>query len=259
MVEELNMRRRFMNHSTTWDYSNYLTIEAIEDVSVLFDVEVQWTTNGINWKTSNRVIAKSGQLVSIKGNIMQEKTLHAYWNDGAYNLKGNIMSLLFGDDAKEKTSMLGYNFNSLFSGSNVITVEKGFLPATELSSSCYSHMFLNCNSLTTAPELPATTLANNCYERMFEGCTNLVNAPALHATVLWNSCYYGMFYNCSKLNNITMLATKISASDCLHDWVKGVASTGTFVKHPDMTSLPRGDNGIPNNWLLQDTTDNPEE
>ena len=87
-------------------------------------------------------------------------------------------------------------------------------------------MFQNCTSLTTAPELPATTLAQYCYSKMFNGCTNL--------------------------NYIKMLATDISANGCLSNWVKGVASTGKFVKHSNMTSLPKGANGIPSGWSVTD-------
>jgi hypothetical protein len=87
-------------------------------------------------------------------------------------------------------------------------------------------MFFDCTSLTTAPELPATTLADYCY--------------------------YEMFWRCSKLNNITMLATDIGATACLYTWVYGVSSTGTFTKHPEMTSLPSGDSGIPSGWTIVD-------
>jgi hypothetical protein len=61
-----------------------------------------------------------------------------------------------------------------------------------------------------------------------------------------------MFYNCKKLNYIKMLATNISASKCLTNWVSGVASTGTFVKNPTMTSLPTGTSGIPSGWTVVD-------
>jgi hypothetical protein len=47
-----------------------------------------------------------------------------------------------------------------------------------------------------------------------------------------------------------MLATDISAIDCLYNWVSNVASTGTFVKHPNMTTLPTGTNGIPSGWTV---------
>jgi hypothetical protein len=126
------------------------------------------------------------------------------------------------------------------------------LPATTLSKSCYYAMFYGCTSLTTAPELPATTLATYCYDRMFYGCTSLTTAPELPATKLANYCYRNMFNSCRKLNYIKMLATDISAINCLYGWVSGVAPAGTFIKHPDMTSLPAGNNGIPSGWTVVD-------
>ena len=126
------------------------------------------------------------------------------------------------------------------------------LPATKLASNCYQQMFQGCTSLTTAPKLPATTLIQECYYYMFKGCTNLTTAPELPATKLASNCYSSMFDNCSKLNYIKMLATDISASNCLSGWVSGVASSGTFVKHPNMISLPSGGNGIPYGWTVED-------
>ena len=61
-----------------------------------------------------------------------------------------------------------------------------------------------------------------------------------------------MFSGCTNLNYIKMLATDISADGCLETWVNNVSSTGTFVKDPNMTSLPTGDSGIPNGWTVQD-------
>ena len=111
-------------------------------------------------------------------------------------------------------------------------------------------MFEGCTSLTTAPKLPATTLTKYCYASMFYNCTSLTTAPELPATTLAESCYEYMFRDCTKLNYIKMLATDISASDCLRSWVSSVASSGTFVKHPDMTTLPTGSSGIPNGWTV---------
>ena len=47
-----------------------------------------------------------------------------------------------------------------------------------------------------------------------------------------------------------MLATDINAYDCLSNWVYGVAATGTFTKAAEMTSLPEGNNGIPEGWSI---------
>ena len=149
------------------------------------------------------------------------------------------------------TALASNCYQYMFGGCTSLTTAPA-LPATTLAGGCYSGMFNNCTSLTTAPALPATTLANYCYQYMFNGCTKLTTAPALPATTLTNSCYSYMFYRCTKLNYIKCLATDISAPYCTKNWVSGVASTGTFVKNPDMASWPTGDNGIPTGWTVQD-------
>ena len=125
------------------------------------------------------------------------------------------------------------------------------LPATELASSCYDCMFQNCTSLVTAPELPATTLTVSCYYFMFSNCTSLVTAPALPATELASHCYYFMFYGCTSLNYIKALFTTKPSSTYTDNWVKGVSSTGTFVKSANATWDVTGNQGIPSGWTVQ--------
>ena len=183
-------------------------------------------------------------------------------NNPSCSVSGNIMSLLYGDDFIGKTDLTGYDgvFYFLFAGNALIGVDSPItdasnlvLPATTLSYACYYLMFAGCTGLTVAPSiLPATTLADGCYQSMFDGCTSLVNAPELPATTLADGCYYYMFSNCNSLNYIKMLATDISANNCLNNWVSGVSSTGTFVKHPDMNYLPIGSDGIPEGWTVVD-------
>lgn len=135
---------------------------------------------------------------------------------------------------------------------SLITAPK--LPATTLATGCYSSMFNGCTSLTTAPELPATTLAQSCYYAMFDSCTSLTVAPKLPATTLVSQCYRGMFYGCTSLNSITCLAIDIYATNCLYNWVRNVAESGTFSKNVDMEDWTTGINGIPTKWTVQDAS-----
>ena len=128
------------------------------------------------------------------------------------------------------------------------------LPATNLASGCYNMMFSGCTKLEEAPELPATTLASNCYWDMFSNCTSLTSAPTLPAATLPSGAYGQMFHGCSNLSFVTCLATDISASDCLYNWLYGVADNGTFVKAANMTDWPRSASGIPESWNVQDAS-----
>ena len=237
-----------------------------------------WTTlaNNANTPTihqGDKIMWKNASSISSAG-------FGRFASTGKYNVEGNVMSIPYGDNfiGQETIPISMQNtFMYLFSGcTGVTSAENLSLPATTLVSNCYNAMFKDCTSLTTAPqlpattltggcyrdmfrgctsllaspELPATTLSKNCYRDMFYGCTSLDTAPELPATTLADGCYQNMFLNCRNVSYIKMLATDISASLCLNNWVNGVAATGTFVKATSQTSLPSGDNGIPRGWTV---------
>jgi hypothetical protein len=102
--------------------------------------------------------------------------------------------------------------------------------------------------------MPATSIAMHAYSSMFQGCAQMVKAPELPAPTLTNSCYNEMFRDCSSLSHIRCYATDISAYNCTYNWVNGVAPTGTFVKHTDMSGWSTGNDGIPTDWVIQNYT-----
>ena len=268
----------------------YLTFEAIESgtfkfsgttsahtLSYSLDDGTTWTTLAHNTDTPT---ISAGSKIMWKGNLTPQsyEGIGRFVATGRFDVYGNIMSLLYGDDFVGQTSLTGkafafeylfrynskvvsaqnlilptttlaeYCYDSMFEGCTSLTTAPA-LPATTLARFCYYYMFHNCTSLTTAPELPATTLAEYCYQFMFEGCTSLTIAPELPATKMASRCYGYMFHNCTNINYIKMLATDISASNALTNWVNGVSSTGTFVKAAGVT-IPTGDSGIPSDWTV---------
>ena len=132
------------------------------------------------------------------------------------------------------------------------SAENLILPATTLTESCYNYMFYGCTSLTTAPELPATTLADYCYMNMFDGCYGIETAPVLPALTLEVSCYNCMFFDCGSLMNVTCLATDISATSCLSDWLEAVSFVGTLHKNPLATNVWEPGVNIPEEWTVKD-------
>ena len=214
--------------------------------------KIEYSINNGKWIRieGKKLSVLSGDTIRVRGtnNVYDNNT---FGGTAYFNLSGNIMALIGGVNY-ENLKELNYSraFQQIFANSNVVEASELLLPATELSEYCYRSMFSGCTSLTTAPALPATTLAQYCYYSMFEGCTSLTTAPELPATTLVSSCYQSMFENCTSLNYIKCLATDISAYYCTSGWVYGVASTGTFVKSPNMTEWATGDNGIPSGWTV---------
>ena len=247
----------------------------------------EWTSITSNTGSSApSITVTNGDKIQFRGNNEQyyDSSSYAYnsfsGSTALFEAEGNIMSLIYGDDFKNRltissdyvfaglfryctklvsaenlvlpaTTLASHCYNYMFDRCTSLTTAP-VLPATTLAQSCYYSMFQNCTSLTTAPELPATTLADYCYKYMFMYCSSLTTAPELPASTLAYSCYSGMFLGCTNLNYIKCLATDISASDCIYSWVKGVASTGTFVKKSNMTSWRTGTSGIPTGWTVQD-------
>lgn len=169
-----------------------------------------------------------------------------FWIKGEAYVYGNIMSLLSKDEYESLKSVPSYAFYELFYGGNGYDgywndfslfshpTKKLLLPATILNKYCYSRMFFNCASMTTAPELPAEILTDNCYSLTFSGC--------------------------SSLNYIKALFTTTPSDAYTLDWVYNVSDTGTFIKNEEATWDVVGDNGVPNGWTIQASqADNSDE
>lgn len=239
--------------------------------STINNSSIQYSLNdGATWFTLNRgiqssyieagrkIMWKSSSLRPVGWDDLGINGIGSFYSTGKFNIEGNIMSLLFGDDFRGKTSLTGYDyaFLGLFgspANTNIMNIDNLVLPATTLSLGCYMYLFAGCSQLTTVPSdlLPSTTLADSCYLSMFDGCSSLTTAPVLNALSLPTYSYEGMFANCPSLNYVKCLATDISAAACTAQWLDGVASSGTFVKNSSMNSWTTGINGIPSNWSVQ--------
>lgn len=217
------------------EYSNqYLTFEILEGGTVTWRVTsndiaktIQYSINGGSWKSltastsgASFDVAK-GDVVRFKGNNDRYSTgifsYNRFVTTCTFNVMGNIMSLVSGDDFESSSSSFSstYVFGRMFyQCSGLVSAEKLALPASTLTDNCYEGLFYNCPSLKKAPELPAESLADYCYRYMFSGCTSLESAPKLPATTLAKSCYSMMFSSCTSLKSAPALPAQDLASYC---------------------------------------------
>ena len=253
--------------ATQHDYSqDYFTIVSLEDnnditfslftnddtpsnISVSTDGGSTWVQYTSSYPSTVIGNLDTGEKLLLKSNLIN--SFNFIRSVKTINVEGNIMSLIYGDNfANQTTLTIVSQLANIFKAAPIVSAQNLILPATTLTTGCYTSMFQGCTSLTAAPALPATALANHCYWDMFSQCTALTAAPELPATTLADYCYEGMFFECSSLNYIKCLATDISASHCLTDWVNGVAASGTFIKDAN-TTWPTGSSGIPSGWTVQ--------
>ena len=113
-------------------------------------------------------------------------------------------------------------------------------------------MFSGCYSLEKPPKLPSY-VNDTDYSYMFEYCEKMEAAPDIPYSQLPSGKFQGMFSDCTKLNYVKCLATQVW-QNATTAWLSNVASTGTFVKSPNMSSWPSGVSGIPSGWTVVDAT-----
>ena len=213
-----NDTRKFSN-----DYNKYITFSSTVSSNVGGDI-----------RTLSNYLDVNNEIKP------QSKMFYGLFYNNKYIVDASNLRLSY-------TTLADYCYVRMFQGCTSLTSAPA-LPVTTLASGCYQYMFSGCNSLTTAPALPATTLASGCYGIMFSGCTSLTSAPELPATTLESWCYYYMFSGCTSLNNVTVYADDISATDCINNWLSGVASTGTFHNLGSATYTTDSTSGIPTGW-----------
>ena len=212
-------------NSTPIISGDYLTFVAKEDGTFKFSgnaidysIDSGSTWTALNSNTDTPTI-HSGETIMWRATITPTANLGVgrFYSSGNFDVEGNPMSLLYGDNFEYQTSLSGknYAFYGMFSGcTHLGRAERMKLPATTLANNCYQRMFNGCTSLTAAPELPATTLTNTCYQGMFQGCSSLATAPELPATSLGYSSYAQMFYGCTSLTVAPQLPSTTIANDC---------------------------------------------
>ena len=231
--------------------NKYLTFEALDEGTFSFNYSVNQDTsllsysldNGKTWvelpKNTSTATVHQGERIIWKGEIPANNNgIGKFRATPAYNrinLEGNIMSLIYSDDFKGKTTLSSNQFNGLFnryyntdSNVHVINASNLILPATTLTTNCYYRLF-DKQRLTTAPELPATTLAQDCYKWMFRQCGSL---------------------------NYIKAACPPNSEANKNDWVNQVAATGTYVISDPNYNINDGiiysTSCVPVGWVIKD-------
>ena len=220
----------------------YLTFEALEDGTFTFsENDLQYSLDdGVTWEiltagsstptisAGNKILWKQEGLTPV-----ELQGIGTFNSTGQFNVYGNIMSLLYGDNFITQNDLTDkdWTFFKLFHRcSNLISAENLILQAQYLVLNCYKWMFMHCASLAKAPELPAQYLAPNCYDSMFYGCSSLTTAPELPAINLDEYCYIWMFRDCSSLTTAPeILPAETLATGCYN---------GMFYNCSSLTKAP---------------------
>lgn len=230
--------------------SNYLTFTAQEAGSTISftwgsgsDVQIS-IDNGVTWtdymKNTTVTLTNIGDSVKFKGkNVMVQRSStsisSAFNMTGRIAASGSITSLLDENGTNPNINIPEYCFSGMFFDCYSLTSAPE-LPALSVSDSGYYCMFDSCVRLEKAPELPATKIGNMAYAYMFSGCINLKTAQSiLPATILGQSCYFYMFGSCISLTSAPKLPATTLAGGCYRGMFSSCVNLKTAPELPATT------------------------
>lgn len=240
-------------HNISYSLDNGETWTTVDNVN---SQAVTITTPSIN--AGDKVLWK-GESLRLAGGKGVNMTTRFSSTCSSYNVSGNIMSLVYGDDfnTKENLSKKVPNacFCDFFMGQTALNSAKYLYLPPKVGQWGYRNMFQSCSQLKDIPELVisevqaygccnmfynnksitkinislnADILSECCYKEMFEGCTNLITSPKLHATTLAKDCYGRMFNGTSIIpdcSNIDFTSEDVVKSGGLQELFYGTNIT----------------------------------
>lgn len=225
----------------------WINVANQDDVSVSVTTPVINSGDSVLWKANGVVCTSSSA-----------NRYSRFSSTGNFKVSGSLNTLLFGDKARKNVNG-DYAFFGLFFGcTKLIYADELILPTKLGYTHCFYRLFRGCSNLLTSPNLfDIDASQRNTFQEMFHSCSKLSSEISINSTNPGTQGYNAMFYGCGQLNYIKMLATDISASNCLYNWVQGVSATGIFVKHIDAQWTTTGSSGVPTNWtvIYYDPTD----
>ena len=196
--------------------SDYFTIVANSDATIKFTKPtLSYSVNGGAWNT----MSSSGTVATLQtGDVLTLKSTAAPTSadgigcfsasTGSFFIRGNFMSLVYGDDFAIADSFGSYIsvFRSLFEKCTGLTdASESVLPVEDTVQYSYHTMFSGCKNLVAGPEIHAKHGSNRCFYGMFKGCTSLEYPPHIKTEDLGSEQYTYTFENCTSLKEIPEL------------------------------------------------------
>ena len=246
-----------------------VSTSSLTSISYSLDSGSTWVTSantdGASVTLETPTLA-NGDVVYWKGDGVQLATntnggtYTSFSSSTNYDVEGNVMSLLAGDNFENAELASGYTYhlanlfrantkvinasgmtipsmkmygndcNNMFTGCTSLVTAPSIINPTAYENGqngFFKRMFASCTSLTVPPQLPSLVLGEQCYSDMFNGCTSLPTAPQLPATTLAVRCYQYMFRNCTSLTTAPSLPATTLATYCYNSMFYGCTSLTT--------------------------------
>lgn len=229
------------NLEVVFDYTGIYLTTVTESEGTRFnaDDDIYYSMDGgVNWQfldDNDFTPATSvGQEILWKRNS-DDYGLNFSGTTGMFSLKGNLLSLQYGDDFKFKDELHVNVFQNLFKGCTGLTSAEGLrIPVKRVSQGSLWGTFKDCTNLTSVYEYLFSTVEvvdNSGFRGMFQGCTSLTTDVHLYGTP-GNYGYYSSYYafqemyeGCTSITSVTIDTPVVTnCTDTFNKAFKGCTS-----------------------------------
>lgn len=236
----------------------------VTSISYSLDMGTTWTSFSKADLQTDRVITtptiSKGNYVLWKGvckrlsNTTNNGSIFS--SSGLFSVSGNPFSLIYGDDYASATADKDwFTFTYMLYRSKVYSATNLKINMASVKPGAYYYMFRECADLVLPPkEISCTSFTEGDrgqFEGMFYDCGSLGESPVINVPTLPKNALKVAFQYCTNIKKVTLLATDISHSNCLQDWLANVCASGTIIKRSTVT-LSSGASGVPTGWATQD-------
>lgn len=231
-------KQTYLTYITIYPEDCYFTYIALGDGTCRLANSDYYYSNdlGVTWNhitsSSTLINVVKGDIVLFKGTIMPQAYagIGGFKSSVAYEVAGNIMSFLYGDNFRGQTAF----------------------PSNMQESSGFFEMFNNETKLKSAKHLilTASTVPFQTYGNMFVNCSNLVAGPIIAAETVVDYGCMTMFDGCSNISYINTRFRTLVHDNALSNWLSNVASKGIFIKNVNATWTVTGTSGVPDGWTV---------
>ena len=209
--------------NTTFSFSTNNINYSLDNGTTWITLTAGQSTPTIN--AGNKILWKASGLTPTSS-----AGIGTFSSTGKFEAYGNTMSLVYGDNFENSTTISNYQFLKLF---------------------------YNCTNLANVQNLilPATIAKSYCYKQMFSGCTSIIDAPLLSASSLESYCYHQMFSRCSSLKYVEITGSPSSfGTYSFSSWLTDIQTDGILIKNPQLEMIfSQRDYHVlehPNTWTL---------
>lgn len=221
-----------------------------------------WTPFNLS-NSTNTVSVPAGSKIWFKGNNANgfnagDGNRYNMSMDVSHTVGGKLASLINATDLSDNTETKSGCWTQLFLNDSTLTSASSLDVSDYMvvNSEGFRGIFQHCTSLTSIPDFSGIETVNDNGFRYAFSDTALTSIDLSNVLYVTTNSFANAFSHNSNLNYVKCPTISSWDTDYFGQWLLDVAATGTLVKQSGL-SVPTGVSGIPTGWTTSNLPDLP--